>query len=151
MRATMALTFIYKVGADLQLMQMSLHSSVSGGPDGCRTSVKGDECYEKVLWAMQTGVVEHPDWYQDLTKDSSFEDFQQHLHGNVKLSDLCPKPCFAPEAAKLRISAEAQEEVDTDPRDNFQGKLNYHFVMRLWPPPPLPHLLPPPPDLPLPH
>jgi len=68
-----------------------------------------------VMWAMQTGVVEHPDWYQDLTKDSSFEDFQQHLHGSARLSSVCPKPCFAPEAAQLlaRTSAETQEEDDT--------------------------------------
>mmetsp|Transcript_86358 Transcript_86358/g.225312 ORF Transcript_86358/g.225312 Transcript_86358/m.225312 type:complete len:275 (-) Transcript_86358:205-1029(-) len=81
----------------------------------CYTSVQGDRCYEHVLWAMQTGIVEHPDWYQGLTKDSSFEDFQQHLHGSARLSAVCPKPCFAPEAAKLAARTSDGIRDFTDP------------------------------------
>ena len=49
----------------------------------CRTAVEGDACYEKVVWAMRTGVVERPDWYPSLTRSSSFEDFQWFLHGTA--------------------------------------------------------------------
>lgn len=62
-------------------------------PDGCHTSVKGDACYEKVVYSMQTDVVENPEWYSPLTTNSSFVDFQRHLHGVAWLSDVCPEPC----------------------------------------------------------
>jgi len=86
------------------------------GADGCHTSVQGDACYEKVLWAMKTGVEKHPDWYRNLSKDSSFEDFQLHLHSSARLSSVCPKPCSAPEAATSRTSAE------TDGFTDFNGR-----------------------------
>ncbi|CAK0849496.1 unnamed protein product [Prorocentrum cordatum] len=67
---------------DLQLMQMHTASLLRGSEiwPGCRTSTQGDECYEKVMWAMRTGINQHPKWYLPLTSNSSFEDFQQHLH-----------------------------------------------------------------------
>jgi len=86
------------------------------GADGCHTSVQGDACYEKVLWAMKTGVEKHPDWYRNLSKDSSFEDFQLHLHSSARLSSVCPKPCSAPEAATSRTSEE------TDGFTDFNGR-----------------------------
>ena len=67
-------------------------------PERCRTAVEGDACYEKVVWAMRTGVVERPDWYPSLTRSSSFEDFQRFLHGRPRLSSVCPEPCSAQEA-----------------------------------------------------
>jgi len=82
------------------------------GADDCHTSVQGDACYEKVSWAMQTGVVKHPDWYGGLDKDSSFEDFQLHLHSSARLSSACPKPCLAPEAARVRTSEETEDFTD---------------------------------------
>ncbi|CAK0801394.1 unnamed protein product [Prorocentrum cordatum] len=69
------------------------------GPDvldnaeDCHTSVEGDECFEKVKWAMQTGILQNPSWYPTLTSSSSFEDFQRHLHGTERLSGVCPEPC----------------------------------------------------------
>jgi len=83
-------------------------------PQGCRTSVEGDACYEKVVWAMQKGVVERPGWYPDLTMDSSFEDFQRFLHGEARLSHICPEPCAAQVSdARRPVPAPAPEECHT--------------------------------------
>ncbi|CAK0829696.1 unnamed protein product [Prorocentrum cordatum] len=84
--------------ADLQLMQFWLDGSHHDGQiqqptPGCQTSFQGDPCYEKVVWAMQTGISQHPDWYVPLTRDSSFEDFQRFLHGQPRLANVCPEPC----------------------------------------------------------
>ncbi|CAK0799971.1 unnamed protein product [Prorocentrum cordatum] len=62
---------------------------------GCRTSVEGDACYGRVMWAMRTGIVEQPDWYLPLTRSSTFEEFQEHLHGVARHASSCPKPCAA--------------------------------------------------------
>jgi len=59
----------------------------------CRTSVIGDECYKKVAWAMQTGVLKYPEWFSPLTSNSSFEDFQRHFHGIARFANVCAEPC----------------------------------------------------------
>merc|ERR1719343_389677 len=98
---TTALAFASPASTDLQLMQMTVHNAVVHGisvaqpEEDCHTSVAGDACYAEVLWAMRTGIAENPEWYSPLTGSSSFEDFQRHLHGMSKLSDVCPKPCAA--------------------------------------------------------
>ncbi|CAK0865848.1 unnamed protein product [Prorocentrum cordatum] len=63
-------------------------------PEDCHTSVQGDSCYEEVLYAMQ-GVIEHPEWFSPLTRSSSLEDIQRHLHSVAWLSNVCPEPCAA--------------------------------------------------------
>merc|ERR1712066_902475 len=52
----------------------------------CSTAQKGDKCFMHVRWAMQTGVVMHPEWYHGLSAESSFEDFQQLLRRNSRHS-----------------------------------------------------------------
>ena len=52
-------------------VQLPTRQPISGS---CRTSVEGEECYKKVQWAMQTGVVKCPEWLTPLTNSSSFED-----------------------------------------------------------------------------
>lgn len=63
---------------------------------GCRTAALGDACYNEVLWMKTEGVLLHPAWFQDLSKDSSLEDFQAFLHGLYPVVLLCPdSPCRA--------------------------------------------------------
>jgi len=57
----------------------------------CHTAVKGEKCYQDVQWAMQYGINEHPSWYPGLSRNSRFEEFQQHFH-EKGLGD-CQKPC----------------------------------------------------------
>merc|ERR1712060_274229 len=57
----------------------------------CTTAQKGDTCFMHVRWAMQTGVVVHPEWYHGLSVESSFEEFQKLLRRNSRHN--CPKPC----------------------------------------------------------
>jgi len=101
---SIALALAFKASADLQLMQMPVehlaHDMPAAQLQDCHTSAEGDACFNEVLWAMQTGVVEHPEWYPSLTDYSNFEDFQLFLHGDARLSGVCPRPCGAraPEA-----------------------------------------------------
>ncbi|CAK0863408.1 unnamed protein product [Prorocentrum cordatum] len=94
-RLTMAFALCGGVCADLQLMNRSSHDYVVQPRAGCRTAVAGDHCYDKVSWAMLTGVQKYPDWFSPLTSSSSFEDFQRHLHAMPKFSNVCPEPCAA--------------------------------------------------------
>ena len=113
----MAVSIVSMVGAETQLIQMSVH-----GLDDCHTSVEGERCYDIVSEAMKEVVEGHGDWWPNLTKDLSFEQSQLHMHflfqSSAKLSSVCPKPCFALEVEKLRTSAasaETETEDFTDP------------------------------------
>jgi len=57
----------------------------------CHTAVEGEQCHTAVVWAMQHGIVNHPEWYANLTEKSSFEAFQNHLY--ALNFDNCPLPC----------------------------------------------------------
>jgi len=61
---------------------------------GCHNAVVGEECYHHVLWAMQHGIHQKPDWYPGLTPASSMGEFQASLH-RAQFGD-CPSPCRAP-------------------------------------------------------
>ncbi|CAK0849494.1 unnamed protein product [Prorocentrum cordatum] len=114
---------------DLQLMQMHTASLLRGSEiwPGCRTSTQGDECYEKVMWAMRTGINQHPKWYLPLTSNSSFEDFQQHLHAVDRLSDVCPKPCAAAQSEER--PTEQLPAVPQECRTSVEGDECYEKVM----------------------
>lgn len=57
----------------------------------CETVTSG-ECFDKVKWAMDNGITQHPEWYPfPLSTSSSFEDFQHHLY-NIGHGG-CPLPC----------------------------------------------------------
>mmetsp|Transcript_120404 Transcript_120404/g.335941 ORF Transcript_120404/g.335941 Transcript_120404/m.335941 type:complete len:464 (-) Transcript_120404:128-1519(-) len=60
----------------------------------CKTAEMHDECYESVLWGATKGIKAHPDWYAGLYSNSSFEDFQLHLHkDNNTKCHFVPCPC----------------------------------------------------------
>jgi len=48
-------------------------------------------CKTAVLWAMEKGITLHPTWYNGLTKESSFEEFQAAIHRGAPTK--CPMPC----------------------------------------------------------
>mmetsp|Transcript_34361 Transcript_34361/g.94977 ORF Transcript_34361/g.94977 Transcript_34361/m.94977 type:complete len:315 (-) Transcript_34361:159-1103(-) len=58
---------------------------------GCHSAVRGEACYMHVRWAMDTGIHLHPQWYPGLTSESSFGEFQAHMH--EKSLGECPEPC----------------------------------------------------------
>merc|ERR1712048_1143765 len=58
------------------------------------------QCYYNTLWAKNTGLAQHPEWYAEfegLTKNSSISDFQYVLHTKLKTGNgtgwQCPMPC----------------------------------------------------------
>jgi len=61
--------------------------------EDCRAAVKGDACFEHVVWSRRHGFHEHPEWYPGLTSASSFADFQYVLHVTGPKSK-CPMPCM---------------------------------------------------------
>lgn len=63
------------------------------GEDNCHDPDPGEQCYIYVTWAMKQGIFEHPEWYDGLTSDSSWDDFQLVLHANGHGN--CEKPCRA--------------------------------------------------------
>merc|ERR1711884_545678 len=60
----------------------------------CRTAEIFDVCYESVLWGATEGMERNPTWYRGLRKNSSFEEFQLHLHkdNHTKCGEV-PCPC----------------------------------------------------------
>merc|ERR1712050_758691 len=52
---------------------------------------EGESCYTAVVWAMEHGIVLHPEWYPGLNPGSSFAEFQAHLNeiGHGGCSDPC--------------------------------------------------------------
>jgi len=68
-------------------------SSNNQPPAGeCHTAKEGEPCYTDVMWAMKTGIHEHPDWYGNLDASSSFEEFQENLCHNPNTHCKQP-PC----------------------------------------------------------
>jgi len=61
---------------------------------GCHTTVRGERCFREVTWAREVGIRKHPDWYPDLTKDSSVVDFMLLIHD--RMPGKCPIPCGVP-------------------------------------------------------
>ncbi|CAK0897320.1 unnamed protein product [Prorocentrum cordatum] len=59
--------------------------------DECRDSLTGDVCYSAVTWARRVGILQRPKFYPGLSENSTFKDFQAHLH-KVRGS-ICHKPC----------------------------------------------------------
>ncbi|CAK0868932.1 unnamed protein product [Prorocentrum cordatum] len=120
-----------RVGADLQLTQVSMRSPANGGSvgelrAGCHTSVEGDECFGEVVYAMQTGVVKHPERYSPLAQDSTFEDFQRYLHRLPALSKVCPEPCAAHE---LDVRVPARLRAPDDCHTSVEGDACYERVV----------------------
>lgn len=67
------------------------HSKCHHVPCPCQKPAKGDACYKTVMWVISDGLDAHPDRFKGLTKRSSFQEVQQHLH---KLrTSACGRPC----------------------------------------------------------
>mmetsp|Transcript_99878 Transcript_99878/g.279726 ORF Transcript_99878/g.279726 Transcript_99878/m.279726 type:complete len:834 (-) Transcript_99878:66-2567(-) len=67
------------------------HAEEHHSEETCVAVTKGHKCYKDVMYAMQHGIYEHPEWYPHLSPTSSFEEFQMLL--STKQAIKCPKPC----------------------------------------------------------
>lgn len=78
------------------LGQFPPKSSQSGDCYPCgEPAAAGTACYAQVLWAMSTGVKEHPDWYPGLNASSPFADFQRYLFYLPTCGNPANPPCYA--------------------------------------------------------
>lgn len=57
----------------------------------CHDAVPGEVCYNDTVWAKDYAINTRPQWYPGLTNESSFADFQAHLH--YCYWNRCPMPC----------------------------------------------------------
>merc|ERR1711972_411165 len=57
----------------------------------CHDTKEGERCYTAVMWAMEHGIVVHPEWYPGLHVGSGFAEFQAHMHEGNR--ERCPEPC----------------------------------------------------------
>lgn len=62
-----------------------------GESQECETATLGSVCFDHVDWAMNSGMSDHPAWYDGLTPQSTFEQFQALLHSRGE--GKCPSPC----------------------------------------------------------
>jgi hypothetical protein len=60
----------------------------------CHTAVEGEKCYTAVVWVMEEGIEASPESYRGLSRMSSFQEVQDHLHRNKSEHKAkCVKPC----------------------------------------------------------
>jgi len=57
----------------------------------CQDSEPGTPCFKAVRWAKEHGIYEHEEWYEGLSSDSTYADFQLWL--NQRNKSMCVKPC----------------------------------------------------------
>jgi len=60
----------------------------------CQMPPVSSHCYASLVFAMQSGIQEHPEWYEGLTEESSVNDFQEHLWKYSNDTE-CMRPCKA--------------------------------------------------------
>lgn len=77
--------------ADPRRPHQPASSASEAGPHECHTAVRGEECYGAVLWAYFTGIHTNPEWYEGLSLESEFEDFQAKMHQEGIKN--CTRPC----------------------------------------------------------
>ena len=61
---------------------------------GCHTTQRGERCFREIQWARTVGMSSHPEWYPNLTKNSSILDFQKFMY--ERFPGRCPIPCGVP-------------------------------------------------------
>jgi len=80
----------------------------------CHTVTKHDtryrRCYQHTNWAKTDGITQHPGLYGNLTKESSFAEFQAMVHRRVYSN--CPNPCSLAGEAKLQLMPRPERGVD---------------------------------------
>jgi len=108
-------------------VQMLLHQQGAGEcppPCGvrnwCRTSVKGEDCYEQVRWLMRR-VSEKPDLYPKALRNATFEKTQLHI--SETRDGVCPRPCEedAPTEHDDSLDEVVGEEPGTGPKSPGKG------------------------------
>lgn len=85
-------------------------STTTAQETDCRTALAGDECYGHVMWAMEVGIYQHPDWYPGLSSSSTFAEFQASMHASGHGYGTCPAPCnnaAQPSTSTTTVSADA--------------------------------------------
>lgn len=60
----------------------------------CHTPEEGEPCYKAVMWALDVGLAEHPEWYGGLANGTAtFQDVQRVLASQAE-NQGCREPCW---------------------------------------------------------
>jgi len=90
-------------------------------------TVKGDDCYKSVVWAMTDGIREHSEWYPGLTKKSFFEDFQAHLALSPEETKCVHKPCkTSPDCKTAEAGSACYSGVQWDMTDGIKKHKDWY-------------------------
>merc|ERR1712087_516005 len=90
-------------GGPAAQMGRSLQDAATPHNRSCHDTKEGESCYTAVMWAMEHGIVMHPEWFPGLNAgSSSFAEFQAHMdkigQGGCKAPcDFCHtpgEPCY---------------------------------------------------------
>jgi len=106
----------------LALAALAVHMLHERGPGGlrsaavqskvmmgsCHTTVPGERCHARVMWAMTKGIHKNNAWYIGVNTSSTFEDFQAYFH--LSHYGHCPVPCKAPPNSPTPKTLEAEQE-----------------------------------------
>lgn len=102
---------------------VSLQVISQDAPSGCKTAVEGDDCYRKVMWAMQFGINENPEWYGQLTNWSSFDAFQQFFYDHFPEKG-CSAPCQQRDTAQREMMQLETPAANFAATGSYQEKRN---------------------------
>ncbi|CAK0798867.1 unnamed protein product, partial [Prorocentrum cordatum] len=83
----------------------------------CENPAAGDHCRKAVEWSREVGIGKHPDWYPNLTAESSFQEVQESLWRRGKAG--CRRPCPEPETTTVALP-----KVEDMTVDQLQGFIN---------------------------
>ncbi|CAK0854281.1 unnamed protein product, partial [Prorocentrum cordatum] len=75
-----------------ETFQACLHTAPDFGCDApcpCHTAQPGERCYQTVVWVMNQGIAQRPDWYPGLGPGSSFEEIQDFLYRDGTGNSSC--------------------------------------------------------------
>jgi hypothetical protein len=73
------------------------------------------QCAKAVHYAMYVGISKHPERYSGLSKSSSSDDFQRHLHDKDAERSQCPLPCTEVVNPPVAPVATATDNLDSAP------------------------------------
>ncbi|CAK0849662.1 unnamed protein product [Prorocentrum cordatum] len=109
--------------ADPAVFQAKLAADESKDPrmeEPCVNAVVGDHCHKALEWSKAVGIGKHPDWYPNLTVESSFHEIQESLWRRGKAG--CTRPCPEPETTTTQLPLMKVEDMTIDQLQRFIDK-----------------------------
>jgi len=95
----------------------------------CFDAVVGDHCREALEWSKAVGINKHPDWYPNLTAESSLREVQWSLWLRSKAG--CREPCPEPTTTTATTTTLPRMNVEDMSVDQLQKFINKEWDGRI--------------------